>query len=364
MWVVMSPPWTVGVEQEFFLVDPESRRPVPLAPQVCHEAGPDFDVQRELTPFQIEVATPVCETPEELASEIRAGREHLAKAAKAVGCRLLAVGIPPLGRAGPPPETDDPRYRLMENSHRKLLGGQGVCGCHVHVGVPDKETAILVSNAIRPWLPVLLALSVNSPIQDTEVTGYASWRAMIWSRWPVGGAPPHFSSAAHYDRLVSALIDSEALLDKGMVYWDIRPSATHPTVEIRVADIPLTSNEVAVFAELVRALAATAVAHPPSDSPVEPVLLKAGAWRAARDGIDGLGVNPRTGALVPARKQLSELVSYTSEALRSVGQLSTVESHLEWLRTNGSAAARQRRAFEADGDPRALVDLLIAHTLD
>ncbi|WNV89380.1 glutamate--cysteine ligase [Umezawaea sp. Da 62-37] len=360
----MTSLWTVGVEQELFLVDPETRRPVPLAQRVVEEAGDGFDVQRELTPFQIEVATPVCETPGELVEQIRAGREHLAKAARAAGCRLMAAAIPPLGKAGPPPETDDPRYRLMEHSHRKLLGGQGVCGCHVHVGVPDQETAIHISNAIRPWLPTLLALTVNSPVMDTEDTGYASWRAMIWSRWPVGGAPPHFESAAHYELLVKSLIDSEALLDKGMVYWDIRPSANHPTIEVRVADLPLTVREVAVFAELVRALAATAVADPPQDEPVDPVLLRAAAWRAARDGIDGLGVDVRTGALVPAHEQAAKLVAYTSDALREVGQLSTVEEHLEWLRVNGSAAARQRRALKDDSDPRALVDRLVDWTLE
>lgn len=356
--------WTAGVEQEFLLVDPETRRPVPLAAEVCQEAKPPFDVQRELTPFQIEVATPVCETPEELAEQISAGRAHLAEAARSVGCRLLAAGVPPLGDAGPPPGTDDRRYRLMEYSHRKLVGGQGVCGLHVHVGVPDRETAISIANAVRPWLPVLLALSVNSPIQDTEVTGYASWRSMIWGRWPVSGPPPHFGSVEHYDRLVQALIDSEVLLDTGMVYWDVRPSAKHPTIEVRVADIPLTGHEVAVIAELIRALVATVVTDPPRRSPVDDTLLRAAGWRAARDGIDGLGVDPRTGALVPAREQVERLVALVEPALRAVGRLSVVEDHLDWLRTNGSGAARQRRAFAASGDARDLVDLLITKTTE
>ena len=356
--------WTAGVEQEFLLVDPETRRPVPMAAEVCQEAGPSFDVQRELTPFQIEVATPVCATPAELADQIRAGRAHLAKAARSVGCRLLAAAVPPLGDAGPPPGTDDRRYRLMEHSHRKLVGGQGVCGLHVHVGVPDKETAIGIANAVRPWLPVLLALSANSPIQDTEVTGYASWRSMIWGRWPVSGPPPHFASAEHYDRLVQALIDSEVLLDAGMVYWDVRPSAKHPTVEVRVADIPMTAGEVAVIAELIRALVTTVVADPPRRSPVDDTLLRAAGWRAARDGIDGLGVDPRTGALLPAHEQAARLVELVEPALRAVGQLGAVEEHLEWLRANGSGAARQRRAFAACGDARDLVDLLVAATVD
>ncbi|MBW4721137.1 carboxylate-amine ligase [Saccharothrix obliqua] len=359
----MTQPWTVGVEQEFLLVDPETRRPVPKAGEVAQRADGRFDVQRELTPYQIEVATPVCRTSAELGEQVLAGRAHLAAAARAAGCLLLASGVPPVGTAGPPPGTDDPRYRLMEHTHRKLLGGQGVCGMHVHVGVPDRATAVLVSNALRPWLPTLLALSANSPVERAEDTGYASWRSMVWTRWPVSGPPPHLDSVEHYDRLVHSLVSTEVLLDEKMVYWDVRPSAHVPTVEVRVADIPQTAHEAHVFAEVVRAFARTAAEAPPAP-PVDDVLLRAAYWRAARDGVDGLGVDPRDGRLRPARDLLGELVGFCADALHDAGCHDLVTAHLDRLRSHGSGAARQRRALGASPDPRDLVDRVAAATTD
>ncbi|WP_158852965.1 carboxylate-amine ligase [Saccharothrix deserti] len=358
----MTQPWTAGVEQEFLLVDPDTRRPVPLAESVAQHAGDSLDVQRELTPFQIEVATPVCATAEELAEQVRLGRTHLAKAAHAAGCRLMAAAVPPIGTLGPPPGTDDRRYRLMEYSHRKIIGGQGVCGMHVHVGVPDRDVAVRVANALRPWLPTLLGLSVNSPIEQGEDTGYASWRSIVWSRWPISGPPPHLASAAEYDRLVSALESTEVLLDTGMVYWDVRPSAQHPTVEVRVSDIPMTAREAVVIAEIIRAFARTA-AESGEPERVDDVLLRAAYWRAARDGVDGLAVDPRTGHLVQARERVAELVSWCADALGDADALSTVEDHVAWLDAHGSGAARQRRAFGASPDARELVDRVLAETV-
>jgi carboxylate-amine ligase len=348
--------YTVGVEQEFLLVDPETRRPVPLAPRVrelAHAPG-DLDVQGELTPFQIEIATGVTSSFEDLDEQVRAARRVLVQAADEAGCRLVATGMPPIGKAGPPPGTDDPRYHQIEYSHRRLVIGQGACGLHVHVGVEDKAEALRASNKLRVWLPTLLALSANSPIYEGEDTGYASWRSMVWSRWPVSGPPPSWDGPEHYDRTVDAIISTQALLDRAMVYWDVRPSANHPTVEVRVADIPQLATEVVVLAELIRAL----VVSEPSEQRVDDPVLRAAYWRASRDGVDGLAADPHTGKLSPAFDRAVELVEHVAPALRDRGTLSTVERQMDWLRHNGCGAARQRRC----PDPVSLVDMLIART--
>jgi carboxylate-amine ligase len=352
----MKDDYTVGVEQEFLLVDPGSRRPVALAPRVreLSRAPGDLDVQGELTPFQIEIATGVCHTFEELDEQVRAARRVLVRAADEAGCRLVATGMPPIGKAGPPPGTDDPRYHRIEYSHRRLVVGQGACGLHVHVGVPSKAAALEASNKLRAWLPTLLALSANSPYQDGEETGYASWRSMVWSRWPVSGPPPVWEGPEHYDRTVAAVIATEALIDRAMVYWDVRPSADHPTVEVRVADIPLLATEVVVIAELIRALVATE----PAEQRVDDSVLRAAYWRASRDGIDGLAADPCTGKLSPAFDRAMALVEHVAPALRDRGTLSTVERHMDWLRHNGCGAARQRRCQDFE----SLVDMLIART--
>ncbi len=348
--------YTVGVEQEFLLVDPDTRRPVPLAPEVrsvAHAPG-DLDVQGELTPFQIEIATGVTSSFEELDDQVRRGRRVLVDAADAAGCRLAATGMPPIGEAGPPPGSDDPRYHQIEYSHRQLVSGTGACGLHVHVGVESKSEALAASNKVRAWLPTLLALSANSPYYAGEDTGYASWRFMVWSRWPVSGPPPHWDSPEHYDSTVDALISSQVLLDRAMVYWDVRPSADHPTVEVRVADIPQLATEVSVLAELIRALVVTE----PSEQRVDDSVLRAAYWRASRDGVDGLAADPRTGHLSPGFDRAVRLVEHVGAALRERGTLSTVERHIDWLRHNGCGAARQRRCQ----DPESLVDMLIART--
>jgi carboxylate-amine ligase len=348
--------YTVGVEQEFLLVDPESRRPVALAPRVrelSHAPG-DLDVQGELTPFQIEIATGVTSSFEELSDQVRQGRKVLVEAADEAGCRLVATGMPPIGKAGPPPGSDDPRYHQIEYSHRRLVIGQGACGLHVHVGVEDKAEALQASNKLRAWLPTLLALSANSPVYEAEDTGYASWRSMVWSRWPVSGPPPAWDGPEHYDRTVESIIATQALLDRAMVYWDVRPSADHPTVEVRVADIPQLATEVAVLAELIRALVVTE----PSEQRVDDSVLRAAYWRASRDGVDGLAADPHTGKLSPAFDRAMALVEHVEVALRDRGTLSTVEQHMAWLRHNGCGAARQRRC----PDPESLVDMLIART--
>lgn len=348
--------YTVGVEQEFLLVDPETRRPVARAEEVhaAARAPHPFDVQFELTPFQIEIATGVSHSPRELDQQVRQARRILVEAADAVGCRLVAVGLPPIGEAGPPPGTDDPRYHRIEYSHRRLVIGQGACGMHVHVGVEDRAAALRASNALRPWLPTLLALSANSPFSNGEDTGYASWRAMVWSRWPVSGPPPDFTSPEQYDRVVEALVRSGALIDTAMVYWDVRPAVDLPTVEVRVSDIPLLASEAVMLAELIRAIV---VVEAPEDRVEDPVL-RAAYWRAARDGVDGLSANPITGRLSPGFEQADALVKHCAPALRDRDQLSTVERHMEWLRHNGCGAARQRRTEDVE----SLVDMLIAKT--
>ena len=136
---------------------------------------------------------------------------------------------------------------------------QGICGCHVHVAVPDREAAIQVGNRLRPWLPLLLAVTANSAIYRNTDTGYASWRSILWQRWPVAGPPPQFDSADEYDAVVRQLLDTGAMLDDGMVYWDVRPSANFPTVEVRVADVPATVAETVLFAALVRGAVMTAL---------------------------------------------------------------------------------------------------------
>jgi carboxylate-amine ligase len=213
-------------------------------------------------------------------------------------------------------------------------------------------------------LPVLLTLTANSPYWDDRDTGYASWRTMTWPRWPVAGPPPVFDSAAHYDQVVQTLLDAGAMVDRGTIFWDLRPSNSHPTLEVRVADTALTAEEAALYAALVRALvvhlsAAVRRGEPAPDVPGE--LLRAAYWRAARDGLDGEGLDLATGRLCPAPELAQRLLALVEPVLRAHGELDQVTKWLDRLLAEGTGARRQRQAAR-DGGLDAVVDYVAAQT--
>lgn len=355
---------SVGVEEEFVLVDPATGAPFPgntAVAQVGKTLG--IDLQLELSTCQIETATPPCTSTSELRTELLRTRRLAAAAATTAGARLLATGVPPLGPI-PRSITDVPRYRRLAEHYRQL-GDQVICGCHVHVGIPDRDTAAAVCNHLRPWLPALLALAANSPITDGRDTGYASWRHMLWSRWPSAGPPPHLRSAAHYDATVTEMLDHETILDTAMLYWDVRLSAHLPTIEIRVADVPATADDAVLIAALIRALvvtAHTAVHQGRTVTPVDPHRLRAAYWRAARDGLDGHGIDPVTGHLVPAPDLILRLLDHIRPALEHTGDYQQAHQALHTVLARGNGATQQRRTLTT-GTPHGLIDMIGRTTL-
>ncbi|QUQ66221.1 carboxylate-amine ligase [Kutzneria sp. CA-103260] len=356
-------PLTVGVEEEFLLVDYRTRRVAPRAPVVlAAAAGRLPGLQPEITQFQVETATPVCTTMAEVRENLVASREELAGTARRHGLRLAAVGTPVLGRAAPPPLTDNDRYRQMADEFGAVTDGLSICGCHVHVGIPGPEEGIRASNHLRPWLPVLLALSANSPFWEGRDTGYASWRYLVWASWPTAGPPPVFESPEQYERAVRSLLQVGAAMDRAMAYWDIRLSQQHPTIELRVCDVAATADEAVLIAALTRAMVATALqdTRPPLAMPQH--LLKAASWRAARDGLGGSCVNPVTGHPLPTPVLVRQLIGRIRPALEDAGDLDLVLDLLESLVAKGCGADRQRRAFARNGKLTDVVDLLTAQT--
>jgi glutamate---cysteine ligase / carboxylate-amine ligase len=225
---------TFGAEEEFLLVDPRTGEPAPGNTAVAAEAERrGATLQLELSSCQVETTSGVSATSAELGEELTRLRRAAAEAAQAMGLRLLATGLPPV-TPHEFPVTDTPRYRRIGAAFGMIAHEQGICGCHVHVQVPDRAAAIRVSNWLRPWLPSLLALSANSALYRNADTGYASWRSVLWRRWPAAGPPPSFTSPEEYDRTVRMLVDTGVILDKDMIYWDVRSSTDFPTVEVRV----------------------------------------------------------------------------------------------------------------------------------
>ncbi|MBL1083694.1 glutamate--cysteine ligase [Streptomyces actinomycinicus] len=358
---------TVGVEEEFLLVDPVTRTVTPQGPQVAAAAAAELGhrVGTELTRYQVEGRTDPHTCLTEAAEEIRATRAALARAAIGRGLRIAATGSPILGLVTPVPLTPGPRYAESLSLFRALDDEQSACACHVHVGVADPHEAIAVSNHLRPWLPTLTALAANSPYWAGRDTGYASWRTTTWGRWPVAGPPPYFESPTHFQELVEELTTAQAVMDRGGLYWDIRPSHHLPTVEVRVADAALTPEDTVLLAAVVRALVATALTAIRGGEPAPrpaPEMLRAACWRAARDGLTGHAIDPITRQLVPQAAQIERMLHALSPALRHHGDLALVRTQWERLRAEGSGADRQRAAYRHRSSLPDVVDHVLGAT--
>ncbi|MFD8543129.1 glutamate--cysteine ligase [Streptomyces sp. NPDC059649] len=361
-------PLTLGVEEEYLLVDPVTREVSPQGQKVVAQAsasGLGNRVGTELTCYQVEARTEPHTLVGELGEQIRSMRALVADAAERQGLRLVSSGSPVLGQSAPPPISEGPRYARSVATFRALDDEQTACACHIHVGIADLGRALQVSNHLRPWLPTLISLMANSPYWCGRETGYASWRVMTLARWPIAGPPPYFASPAHFDDLVGRVIETGAVMDRGGLYWDIRPSGHVPTLEIRVADAAATADETVLFSAIVRAMVATSLkaidAGEPAPRP-RPELLRAACWRAARDGLSGQSVALPSSRLVPAVARVDRLLAWIRPALRAYGDLERVRSGWARLQAVGNGADRQRTAGQRRHSLSDVVDHLIAAT--
>ncbi|GAA4185920.1 glutamate--cysteine ligase [Streptosporangium oxazolinicum] len=357
----------VGVEEEYLVVDPLTREVSPRAAEVIAQAARELGerTSTEITRFQVEAKTPPYAGISGLEEQVRHMRAAMAAAAGEHGLAVVASGTPVLGDVVPPLITDHPRYGVGIATYRSLHDEQTICAGHVHVHLPDREAAVLVSNHLRPWLPVLIAMMANSPMWAGRDTGYASWRTLCWGKWPVAGPPPYFSSLAEFDELVGRLTEAGVLVDPGTIFWDIRPSSRLPTLEIRVTDVPATAEEAGLLAAVVRALVVTALGRVTASDPgprLSAELLRAAYWQAARDGLEGHGISPVTGELLATGDLLDALVRYSRPALEETGDLEMVTERLAWLRAVGTGAARQRAALAVRGRHADVVDYLVRQT--
>jgi carboxylate-amine ligase len=360
--------FTVGVEEEFLLVDPDSRRLVPAADRVVSAAADrgEGDLSQELQLSQVETGTAVCENLSQLRSELVRLRRVSADAAERVGYRIAAAGTHPISVVEGSRLTPEPAYLRLERDYQLVAREQVVCGCHVHVGISDREVAIDVLNRVRPWLAPVLALAANSPYWQGEDTGYASFRTEIWRRWPMSGTPEPFTSRADYERLVEELLATGAIDAPARIYWDVRPSARFETLEFRVTDACLTVDETVMVAGLVRGLVRSAWEESRADEPPlvpRGELLRAATWRAARFGIDGELVDLGTCRSVPARELVDTLTARLRPALEELGDWDEVSAQVDTVFGRGTAATRQRRAFARAGHLEDVVDLLLAETV-
>jgi len=357
---------TLGVEEEFVLLDPSTGAPVLAAPELVRMLSGEPGVQQELMRFQVETATGACTSLDEAGRELTRLRRLAADAATQLGCRLVASGVAPYRTPGLAAITPQPRYQELARRYGPVVAQAGTCACHVHVGVPSRDLGVQVLARLRPWLAPLLAITANSPIADGHDTGQASWRHATWSRWPTAIPPAPWPDAAAYDAAVRRLIARGAALDERSVYFWARLSPRYPTVEVRVADVCLDAGTAVLLAGLTRALVATALAEARRGTPVPAAPARqvaAALAAAARHGTAGPGADPVTGRPAAAAALGARLLEHVRPALRDHGDTEMITRLLRRLADWGTGADRQRALFTCGLSTPAFITALARATL-
>lgn len=363
----------VGVEEELLVVDPTTGAPVQAGPRLVRKVRAETAVpgmphpprssdgsgiSAEFMRQQVEVGTSPRHDLSALADEVREHRRIAGRAAQSEGLAVAAVGTSPVPAI--PAVSADPRYLSLLSTFRQVAGDQLINGCHVHVDVSSRAEAVAVVDRIQPWLPVLRAISSNSPFWHGRDSGYASYRSLVWGRWPSAGPTEPFGSPEAYEQAVEALLATGAVVDRGNLYFDARPSERYPTVEIRAADVCLHPDDVVLLGGLTRGLVATVARQWHEGRPYEPTrvaLLRTAHWRAAREGLGGRLQHPVTHHLVPAAEAIAALLGLINDALDETGDRITVDELVQALLRRGTGASAQRQAFHRRA---SLVDVVQA----
>ncbi|MGD8169040.1 carboxylate-amine ligase [Herbiconiux sp. P16] len=342
---------TFGIEEETMLVDSTS-----LIPEACDavfravRADPDLApfVSREYLASQIEFSSPVYTELQDAFDGL--GRFRAAVSGGCVGAGLLAWnGGAPFATSGRPVVTPSSRYEGIARGFGAVVDDHQINALHVHVGVPNRTDGVRVMNAVRPWLPVLLALGGNSPFWRGRDTGFASWRSILMTRWTTNGCPPSFAGADDYDARLARLVGIGGTADAATVAWNLRLSETLPTIEFRVFDAQLSAWHSVLLAAICRALVVAALGDSGPPLAMHPELLDAAAWHAARDGVTGRLVQPATGSLEPAADVVAELLRHIEPALHELGDAASVDDLVQRLLREGTGAMVQRAAYAEGG---------------
>jgi carboxylate-amine ligase len=362
---------TIGVEEEFFVFDRVSQDFAP-------EGLPGLDLLKERSStdgicrfdheFQLSIVesrTGICRDLKEVQNEVQELRHMLISTTVGSELLIVAAGTLPLGSWRNARIMEKPRYDEINQHYREVAQRRATCGCHVHIGITDRDLAVQVLNRVQPWLPTLLALSTSSPFYEKADTGYQSFRSLLWGGFPVAGAPHHFSSHQDYLEKIQLLIDTGSILDPGHVYWDARLGVKYDTLEFRLADACTTVDEVILQAGLCRALVLTCINEITDNRPLhaaQPELVRAATWRAARSGLDGEMIDVVAKEKVTATVMLDRFLAYLRNVLEELGDWDEITNLVNQTRQRGTSARRQHQVLTRTGRFEDVMDALAAET--
>jgi carboxylate-amine ligase len=361
----MAHRFTIGVEEEFQIIDPETLELRSHVIQLLSEAhGLGDQVKQEMHQSIVETGTKICDSVSDLRLEVHRTRGELVAAAERAGLRVAAAGTHPFSSWIDQVISPGERYQHIVEEMGQLARSLLIFGMHVHVAMPDRQTTIDMMNMVRYFLPHLLALSTSSPFWMGRNTGLRSFRTTVFRRFPRTGIPEIFESWSAYENFVNLLVKLNCIDTGKKIWWDVRPHPTFGTLEFRMFDVPTRVEETVALAALTQAIVVKL--HRLYTRNIgwrvyRRALIEENKWRAARYGIEGKLLDLGKEVEVPMKELVSELLEFVDDVVDDLGSRGAVE-YVHTILNEGTSADRQLRVFEKTADLKDVVRHLVMET--
>jgi glutamate---cysteine ligase / carboxylate-amine ligase len=363
----MKPTFTIGIEEEYQTIDPETRDLRSHIQAEILEKGQlilQERVKAEMHQSVVEVGTGVCQNIKEAKAEVKMLRRDIIRLAKENGLKLASVATHPFADWRAQEIHPDPRYKNIVEDMQLVARANLIFGLHVHVGIEDRETAIHMMNHARYFLPHLLALSTNSPFWLGMNTGLKSYRCKVFDKFPRTNIPDYFPSWGEYENFIKLLIKTNCIDNAKKIWWDIRPHPFFNTLEFRVCDIPMRADETIALAALIQATVAKLYKLYSANQGFRlyrRALIMENKWRASRYGMDGKLIDFGKQTEVPARDLILEYLEFVDDVVDELDSREEL-NYIHTMLKTGSGADRQLRVYQETGDLKKVVDYIIEET--
>jgi len=363
---LMAHAFTIGVEEEFQIVDPETCELRSHVSELLTASAPALgdQIKRELHQSIVEVGTKICANVTELEDEVCRIRRELSQSAESVGLHIAAAGTHPFSNWKDQLVSPGERYQNVVEEMQQLARSLLIFGLHIHVAVPDKASTIELLNEARYFLPHLLALSTSSPFWQGRDTGLKSYRTTVFRRFPRSGIPDQFNSWSEYEEYLDTLVELHCIDDGKKVWWDLRPHPVFGTLEFRICDVPTSPRVTIALAAIAQALVVKLYRLRRSNLGFRiysRALVEENKWRAARYGLEGRLIDFGKRQEVPMRELALELLAFVDDVVDELGSRAAL-SYIHTILKEGTSADQQLAVYKKTGDLREVVRWLVAET--
>ncbi len=358
--------FTIGVEEEYQIIDAESRDLVSHVSKIIEggKATLEEHLKHEMHESVIEMETGICQNIKQAKEELYMLRSKLIAISHEQGLRVSGGGTHPFSHWKTSKITAAERYDKIVGDMGDVARGNLIFGLHVHIGIPNREEGVRIQNVMRYFLPHIYALSTNSPFWIGRKTGFKSYRQEVFVKFPRTGIPSYFNSVAEFDEYINVLIKTGTIDNAKKIWWDLRVHPFYPTIEFRICDMPLRIDETVCLAAIMQALTAKIYKLHQQNLTFRGyrrLLINENKWRASKDGIRSNLIDFGKEESVPYRQLLEELLDFIDDVVDELG--SREEINYVWtMMERGTGADRQLEVYEQTNDLKAVVDYMIAET--